>query len=374
MTNLKPLYLYTASGALNIWMVRSEGNKVITSWGQVEGKMQTASFDCEPKNVGRSNATTAEEQADKEAQALWSKQLKKKYYLTPDEAIARLNLKPMLAHKWEDHKHKVSYPITVQPKLDGVRCVAYWKRNELVLQSRGGDPYNITHVKDVLKTCLPVGVVLDGELYSHGTSLQTINSLVRRPRYPDTNVIAYCVYDVVCPNQNMVWWDRRNWLDHFLSKANISPYVVWGVPSVSAVSESDVYNIYKTVVEAGYEGVILREHSGEYKFGYRSQQLLKLKEWQDHEFEIIGWTVGKGKFANVPIYRCKTVDGKEFDVTPKGSDAERRQLLVEAPMSIGKLLKVQYFQLTDDGVPQFPVGLGIRDESDLCQTKPKQQL
>lgn len=381
-SSLPRLYSKTATGAINVWQCWTEGPYVVTTWGQIDGKMQTSRFECEPKNVGRSNATTAEEQAIKEAEALWKKQKKKKYFETLEAAEEGKGgrLKPMLAQKWEDHKHKVKYPATMQPKLDGVRCFAFWKEGDVYLQSRGGDPYEMEHVKKVLRFSLPRGMVLDGELYSHGVSLQTLNSLVRRPRYPMpeaalqtvattelfSDAVTYCVYDATQSSKaGPSWPTRMRWLSTFFESSHLPPHAVWPVPSVTVTDEVGVRSTYEGFIQAGYEGAMIRTHEGTYRFGYRSPHLLKMKEWQDAEFRIVGWTIGKGKFSQVPIFKCITNEGKEFDVAPKGTEEERKQMLSQAPHLVGKLLKVKFFDWTNDRIPHFPVGLGVRDAGDL---------
>jgi len=47
-------------------------------------------------------------------------------------------------------------------------------------------------------------------------------------------------------------------------------------------------------------------------------------------------------------------------VVPQGTMEERKAMYDEAEDHIGELLKVKFFELTDDGIPRFPVGLGIR--------------
>jgi DNA ligase-1 len=72
--------------------------------------------------------------------------------------------------------------------------------------------------------------------------------------------------------------------------------------------------------------------------------------------------VGKGKFANVPIFKCKLSNGKTFDVAPRGSDAVRVNLLKNAKSMVGKPYTVRHFGFTDEGVPRFPVGIGLREK------------
>ena len=380
---LPPLYARTAKGAITIWKCWAEGDEVKVRWGQLDGAQQDAAFKCTPKNEGRANATTAEEQAVKEAQAKWEKQKRKKYYDTVGEAMGATAIKPMLAQSWDKHGHKMAFPATAQPKLDGLRCLARWEGNDIYLQSRGvGDPYGMDHVKEVLRQTLPRDAVLDGELYSHGMSLQEINSLVRRPRYPDPNeaatsmdigsrAITYCVYDAPCvpsafySGEAVVWEIRMQWLYQFHAEAQIPWHVVWPVPSVAIDGPEAAKLLHDKFVEEGYEGAIIRHHQGEYRSGYRSPHLLKMKQFDDDEFVVVGWARGKGKFINVPTFDCRTKDGEVFSCTPVGTEKARLQMLADADASIGKMMKVRYMGYTPYGKPFHPVALGIREKRDM---------
>ena len=44
-------------------------------------------------------------------------------------------MKPMLAHEFKKNKHKVKYPCIVQPKLDGIRCIATIKDGKCTLRT-----------------------------------------------------------------------------------------------------------------------------------------------------------------------------------------------------------------------------------------------
>jgi len=137
------------------------------------------------------------------------------------------------------------------------------------------------------------------------------------------------------------------------------------VDSFLAENEADVYMWQSLFLEDGYEGAIVREFDGEYRMGHRSNKLLKIKNFMDDEFEIIGFTTGVGRFNGCIIWECITDGGDEFRVVPQGTEEERRTTYTEAEDHIGEMLKVKFFDLTDDGIPRFPVGIGIRLEKDM---------
>lgn len=73
------LYSTDAKGKERIWKIWVTGNKVNKKHGEVKGKQTMASRTYEGKNKGRSNETTSEEQANREAERDWVKQIDKGY-------------------------------------------------------------------------------------------------------------------------------------------------------------------------------------------------------------------------------------------------------------------------------------------------------
>jgi len=362
------LFYKTSKGSINIWDIWTEGGNICTRWGQKDGKQLEASKAAKPKNVGKKNATTAEEQAELEAQAMWVKKLESKYYKSEEEALNELVFLPMLADSFEKRKKfvtKDNYPVTVQPKLDGLRCLAFWLMDEVKLMSRGGKVYSLPHISAALETSLSKKDVLDGELYIHGESLQELNRLVRGShKYPEHVKVEYHVYDMV-PNgdTSMPCDERLATLANFHRKHDHT--VIRSVKTSQVPNEAEVFKIQSEFIQQGYEGAIVRLHEGVYRFGYRSKQLLKVKSFQDAEFEIIDFTSGIGKFSECIIYTCITAEDKPFNVVPKGTFEQRKAWLAEGDSHVGKQLKVQFADWTEDRKPQFPVGICIRLEEDM---------
>src|SRR5574343_785535 len=86
---LPKLFKISSTGAQQEWEISTENNIIVTRWGQVNGKSQeTRDVIKEGKNQGRSNETTAIQQAEAEATSQWEKKLKKGYVKSLDAAAA----------------------------------------------------------------------------------------------------------------------------------------------------------------------------------------------------------------------------------------------------------------------------------------------
>lgn len=365
MDKLPVLYHKGRTGAIYQWTIWTEGSEIVTEYGQVGGKMQIARKKAESKNVGRSNETTPEQQAESEARAEWKFNVDRKYSETIESSKEQL-LAPMLAptDSFEKTKKYVKYPCDVQPKLDGMRCLAYWEDARIVLLSRGQKEYNLPHIASAVASFLPKDWMLDGELYIHGETFQEITRLVKKYRKNETEKVQYHVYD--CPvsedTRGFKWVKRQYQMQELLNPVILNAeFPVQIVKSWEAMYESTILGLQAGFIKAGYEGAIVRLWDGVYEWGYRSKSLLKVKTFDDAEWPIVGFSNGRGKNETTVKWTCALPDGRTFDCAPTGKREDRERMLAEGEQHIGKMLKVKYFGLTDDGIPRFPIGLAFRE-------------
>jgi DNA ligase-1 len=128
-----------------------------------------------------------------------------------------------------------------------------------------------------------------------------------------------------------------------------------------------IQNYHDKYVTEGYEGLIVRNLDGMYKFKYRTNDLQKYKNFEDSEFKIVGFKSGRGTEKGAIIYICETKNGITFDVRPRGSIDDRIDKYNRGNDYIGKQLIVRYqpaIKTEDqekDELPRFPVGIEIRD-------------
>jgi DNA ligase-1 len=292
---------------------------------------------------------------------------------------------PMLCRTWEDAPpHPNQYPVYVQPKLDGIRCIVTLTKThlgrELEAHSRGGKPLVLPfHIErsliDFYTNEKNWNVVLDGELYAHGLSFQEVASRIKRVKHgthPDVAVIRYAVYDIV--EENMTYAHRKEWLDRAIPNQDGEKDPVYHLLAFYSADENDVSLYHDWCVDNGFEGSIIRLPGGKYEQGKRSKNLLKRKDWKDEDFEIVNVEEGVGKNSGTAVLRLEIPlkDGEcrdgfavqQFTVTAPGNYTEKAAVWDHRDeiLATAHVCTVKYQELTDDGIPRFPVALGIKEK------------
>jgi DNA ligase-1 len=370
--SLPILFKRTSTGAIQTWRIWTVDDCIFTEHGQLSGRMQTTEGTrAIGKNAGRSNETTPAEQALLEAHAKWESQLKKRYVKTLAEAEAGEvdaefvtgGISPMLAKSYKDDAAKIHFPAAVQPKLDGHRCIAIVNDDRSVgLWSRSRKPITgVPHIAKAVEALrLPVGTALDGELYNHAyhDKFEQLTSFIRQatPK-PGHEVVHYHVYDIATITSSP-FKQRTAALACYLQWAR-HPIVL--VETQIANDADDLTDLFLYFVDLGYEGAIVRNLDGLY-VNKRSNDLQKVKEFEDAEFPVIRVENGRGKMENLAIFVCQAPGG-EFRCKMRGALADLAQYLDRPELAVGKMLTVQFQEMTRDGVPRFPVGLRLRKDA-----------
>ena len=364
------LYKKNSNGSIQQWTISVDGSTITKVYGQKDGKLQaTTDFISEGKNIGKKNETTPEEQALAEAEAQWTKKKTgaKGYVETIEsaeagesDALVEGGILPMLAKKFSEQGSKIVYPAYAQPKLDGIRCVAIVKDGKCTLWTRTRKPIvSMQHIVDYLEDKYKdQDIILDGELYNHDykDKFEEIVSLVRPEYVKDgANVVQYHVFDIIAKE---IFQTRFiNNLKILNNKLNI-PIVL--VESILVLNEEELMEAFTKFRAKGYEGAIVRNTNSDY-VNKRSNDLQKIKEFDDAEFVIEEVIDGRGRMANKAIFTCSTDDGNQFSVKMEGS-LERLETIYNNPHTvIGKKLTVRYQGYTNGNVPRFPIGISIRD-------------
>lgn len=348
------LYKKDSKGKIRIINFWCEGNLFHTKAGLLEGKLVQNTTNCIPKNVGKSNETTGKEQAILEMESKIREKLQEDYFLSLEEAQNNEVFLPMLAKSYENEKHKIDWNnCYIQPKLDGMRCLAIIKNGIVKLISRDGvdiqlEHKSMQHIIDDLTT-IKEDVILDGELYAHGLTFQENMKLVKKLRPETPSLIKYHVYDIV---KNEPFWNRkvRHYIKGLFNCVEVSTYSIKNEQSLLAYHTANIAD--------GYEGSIVRHSDEGYKINGRSSNLLKYKDFKDLDAKIIDIIPAENR-PDWGIVVCE-YKSKQFKATPKMSQEDKIDLLKNKQEYIGKTCIITYFEFTDDNIPRFPIYKGVR--------------
>jgi DNA ligase-1 len=384
------------TGKTKIWSIEvkasGESAIIISRYGYEDGAQQVEEKEVtEGKNIGKKNETTPLQQAIQQARTSWNKKKASGYEEaevaeggagsgSKTDSVAATSLKgskaaaiedsvpmPMLAHKLSEKEKHLALPCYGQPKFDGTRsiglCGLELRKPCLFSRQRKAYPH-LEHIQAVLQK-LPKGLILDGELYTTKHKFQKIVGLVKQKTIKEedkakhNDIQLYC-YDIV--DTEKTGEERYAFLKAlFLEFKNLIGTTLVLCPTVLLSKKEEFKVKHDEYVAAGFEGLMLRNLKGRYAIGERSADLLKMKEFQDDEYEVIDFYEGEGREAGCVMWRLKTAEGKEFGCRPEGTHEERAEMLKEAASYVGKKLTVRFQELTKDGIPRFPVGVAFRD-------------
>lgn len=298
------------------------------------------------------------------------------------------NFKPMLAGK-APAIEDLRYPVLVSPKLDGVRAIIrsgrVLSRNLLeipcpTVQELFGDPrFN----------------GFDGELIvgdpTAPDAFRVTSSFVMShdPVDLETTPLVFHVFDD---------WSEEGPFDLRLTSLNKrirkSAKIFKVVPHDRVINEHGI-NVYEDLyVSGGYEGLMIRDPAGAYKFGRSTTKeggLLKLKRFEDMEAEVVGFKelkhnenedrtgglaqrrsskqAGKRGGQVLGAFQVRGLTGPfrgiEFDVGTGLSHADRVAFWEAQGGLLGKILRCRYFPLGSKDKPRFPVFQGFRHKADM---------
>lgn len=363
------LYRWTTRG-MRKWVVAVDGPCYSVVSGIVNGTMTLhSSVAAEGKNIGKKNETTPAQQAVKEARALAKLKLKEGWYASEEEAGQNIEdtYRPMLASNAKDYTDAqidALLPLEVQYKLNGMRgTVRFTENGQPELWSRKNNQiHTMRHIERELDFVAKhfKWVRWDGELYRHGMSLQKIVSIVKRQDHPDAKKLSYHIYDVM--NNFLTRAQRSEILRElvlFVQEHDLKHIRVVG--SSTCVTRSELNMALRLAKDLGYEGTVWRKLDATYYHsqteGDRSDALIKDKGRMDSaEFEILALSPDNDGGATLHL---RAHNGGQFKARMQGTNEERASLWSREV--IGKLATVNYFGLSDEGIPQNPTAEVIRD-------------
>ena len=235
----------------------------------------------------------------------------------------------------------------VSEKLDGVR--ARWDGETLV--SRGGNRFN---APSWFTEGFP-RVPLDGELWMGRGTFERLSGTVRRkiPNDAEWRTVRFMVFDLPA---SPAPFDERLQRMREIFETIESPRITL-VEQFRVADRDALMETLSRVVDGGGEGLMLHRGSSLYTAG-RSDDLLKVKRYDDAEAVVVDHLPGKGRLAGMlGALLVEMPDGRRFRLGTGFSDEERRE-----PPPLGATVTYKYFGKTRNGVPRFASFLRIRNE------------
>jgi DNA ligase-1 len=235
----------------------------------------------------------------------------------------------------------------VSEKLDGVR--AYWTGERFL--SRGGHEYRAPGWFTRGFPARP----LDGELWMGRGRFAELSGAVRQvvPDDNDWRRIRFMVFDL--PDKEATFDQRLARLRVLIQEVE-SPYMALVDQQRASTHEKLMQRLDK-IVDGGAEGLMLKLGSSHYRSG-RSDDLLKVKQYQDAEAVVVHHLPGKGKYEGLMgSLLVELDDGRRFRIGTGFSDSERA-----SPPRPGTTIAFKHYGLTATGLPRFASFLRIRND------------
>ena len=261
----------------------------------------------------------------------------------------------------------------ISRKLDGVKALFYYKDGEIHTASRGGEDYDpaTTHLREDPKLLkffeTHPTVILDGELFVRGKTLQQISGAARMEKNAyDCDWLQYWVYDCYdTANPNIIAVDRWKFLVSNFSQNN-------NIPIYSVVTDDNIKDPIKLLfheyvsgwnnmkalhdkwVAEGFEGAVITDPSKPYKPGSRCNNLIKIKQYKSEDFKVIGYKLGLRGSEDM-TFTCELEDGRTFEAMPCGTRAEKEEYISNFDTKYkGEYGECTFFNYSDDGIPTQP--------------------
>lgn len=288
-------------------------------------------------------------------------------------------IKPMLAKQYDKVTNTKIFDKKwlCSRKLDGVRCLMYWDGSEVHTASRGGEHYDYStkHLRenpDLIKffTDNPT-IILDGELYKHGKTLQQISGAARLEKNAyDCDWLEYIVYDMYDKAKpDMSAEDRYDFLYDNLDfpvyilmsdlreEDDIEPVSnssIWLLHQIEVSGEKNIWKWHDTFVSDGFEGCVIRDPIKPYKPGGRTNDMIKFKKYKSDDFKVIGYKLGLRGSEDM-TFTCELEDGRTFEAMPCGDRATKAEYVENFEDKYkNHMAECTYFNYSDDGIPCQP--------------------
>ena len=266
-------------------------------------------------------------------------------------------------------------------KIDGLRALIYMgKDGKLHTASRGAMNYDAAMCEIINHPTLiklfkdNPGLIMDGECYHHGYSLQQLSGIARTQKTAiDYGILQFYWYDIV--DTNSTFDERWAFMQDIKDQLNLTfdperefkngELRIQFVPQIITSSWNAIMDLHNEYVSQGWEGVVIRDPDKVYRPNGRTNDMIKVKLYKSSEFLITGYELGLRGTEDM-VFTLVTKDGIEFKAKPHG-DREQKQWYVDnfETECLNQYATVKYFYLSDTGCPLQTSVSNIRIKEDM---------
>lgn len=271
----------------------------------------------------------------------------------------------------------LTYPIAVDPKLDGLRLIAIKRAGTVTLYTRNGTVLEtLPRIQAAIQALDFDDFVLDGEGMADNAGVEAWNRsaevMMARKTKKDDSSMAFNVFDAMPLSQ----WNERTCTMIYKDRLEFAKILLHGVDPcvrmlnrITVGSFEELKAFYVKCLDEGYEGVMLKDLTALYKFK-RSKGVKKLKPIATHEGIVVGHYEGnlgakrEGLFGGFEVL---LPNGVVTNVGGGFTDKLKAQIQLEGPDTyLGRIVECECQPpLTEDGKMRFPVFTRFRDPSDV---------
>ena len=287
-------------------------------------------------------------------------------------------IKPMLAKQADKVTSRKTFDKKYwgSRKIDGLRCLIYLGDDgELHTASRGAMNYDaamheiISHPKLIQLFKDNPGLIMDGECYKHGYSLQQLNSIARtQVNAVDYEILQFYWYDIV--DLNATATERINKINTLSKSLNLTfdpekefkddELRIQHVPHVEVSGWDNIIKLHNDYVEEGWEGLVIRLQDSVYGPNKRTNDWIKVKVYKQDTFKVVGIEQGLRHYEDM-VFILETEEGKQFKAKPFGDRNQKMEYTDNfEKLYKGHLGDVKYFYYSDDNIPLQPSFIAFR--------------
>ena len=281
---------------------------------------------------------------------------------------------------------KIKFPAYAQMKMDGMRFNAIVREGKVEFRSRNGKEILLLgHLeKEFAALAGDVDCVFDGELLvmlegdHQFADRQTGNGILNKANKgtisdKEASLVHATVWDVIpylyftdghCP---VPYSKRFSSLGDLVNAQPSKDKRIWLVSSEIVETYEKAQEIFNEYLSLGYEGIILKDGSGEWE-DKRAKHQIKFKGELECDLKIVAIEEGTGKYAGLlGAIVCESADGVvKVNVGSGFNDAHRKNL--KEKDLLGKIVAVKYNARIKNKQGEeslfLPIFVEVRDDKD----------